>query len=414
MLRTIKSRGGLTRDRGFTESVRILWVYSMHKCASMHQSMSELTGLKQTTSEQHVDMGRTRIKRDFNDLSAMVSWIKSRDPFDMSDITLRSISSGLAATPEDGVNCDDAENIGEAIQICMDNTIFAEISIKRKDQVKNLATLQNGIKIGDEKVHVDSHILFVRLMVQIERSENTKQYFEYKLTQIPTALFKDSKMRKSNKSSLAIILEKGIPSVAEVTGAKMVIDGGSLLHRVRWRCPCTYNDIVKQYTIYVTEKCGTSTIVFDGYLQGPSTKDNEHIRRSKNMTANVQLRGSMIAHGPQQSFLSNERNKSQFISLLMGALRVDGHSIYQAKNDADTLIVACALNLCCNYLTVVVSDDTDVLVLMVHHFHEDMRELYFFSEASARSKKAVCNSAVKDHLQHPPTLFCTDLETFST
>ena len=47
------------------------------------------------------------------------------------------------------------------------------------------------------------------------------------------------------------------------------------------------------------EKYGASTIVFDGYLQGPSTKDHEHIRRSKNMTANVQLRGSMIAHGPQ-------------------------------------------------------------------------------------------------------------------
>ena len=91
MMRTIKSRGGLTRGRGFTESVRILWVYSMHKCASMHQSRSELTGLKQTTSEQHVDMGRTRIKRNFNDLSAMVSWIKSHDPFDMSDLTLRSI-----------------------------------------------------------------------------------------------------------------------------------------------------------------------------------------------------------------------------------------------------------------------------------------------------------------------------------
>ena len=163
------------------------------------------------------------------------------------------------------------------------------------------------------------------------------------------------------------------------------------------------NDIVKQYTTYVREKYGTSTIVFDGYLQGPSTKDHEHIRCSKNMTANVQLRGSMIAHGPQQSFLSNERNKSQFIPLLMGALRVDGHSIYQAKNDADTLIVARALNLCCNYLTVVVSDDTDVLVLMVHHFHEDMRELYFFSEASARSKEAVCNtsiSAAKENLGH--------------
>ena len=58
----------------------------------------------------------------------MVSWIKSHDPFDMSDATLRSISSGLATTSEDGINCDDAENVGEAIQMSMDNAIYAEIS----------------------------------------------------------------------------------------------------------------------------------------------------------------------------------------------------------------------------------------------------------------------------------------------
>ena len=71
--------------------------------------MSELTGLKQTASEQY----------DFNDLSTMVSWIKSHDPFEMSDATLRSISSGLATTSGDGINCDDAENVGESIQMSM-------------------------------------------------------------------------------------------------------------------------------------------------------------------------------------------------------------------------------------------------------------------------------------------------------
>ena len=69
-------------------------------------------------------------------------------------------------------------------------------------------------------------------------------------------------------------------------------------------------------------------IVFNGYLQGPYTKDHEHVHRSKNMTANIQLCSSMIAQGSQQSFLSNEIN-------MMDVLRV-GHGIYQAKNDADT------------------------------------------------------------------------------
>ena len=85
-------------------------------------------------------MSRNRIQRDFNDLSTMVSWIKSHDPFDMSDATLRSISSGFATTSEDGINCDDAvEKIGEAMQMSMDNAIYAEISFKRKDQPSDIS-----------------------------------------------------------------------------------------------------------------------------------------------------------------------------------------------------------------------------------------------------------------------------------
>ena len=198
MMRTIKSRGGLTRGRGFTEFVRILWVYSMHKCASIHSAMSDLTRLKQTTSEQHIDMGAARIKRDYKDLSAMVSWLRAHDPFDVNDNTLRSISSGLTATEDDCLNIDDAENVGLKIQTKMNNSMFVDISLKKKDQVKNLAKLVNGIKLDDEVVHVNPNFLFSRLIVQVERSERMKSYFEYELTQIPTALLKDSKMRKSN------------------------------------------------------------------------------------------------------------------------------------------------------------------------------------------------------------------------
>ena len=45
LMRTIKSRGGLTRGRGVTESVRVMWVNSMHRCASVHNAMSNLTGM---------------------------------------------------------------------------------------------------------------------------------------------------------------------------------------------------------------------------------------------------------------------------------------------------------------------------------------------------------------------------------
>ena len=68
---------------------------------------------------------------------------------------------------------------------------------------------------------------------------------------------------------------------------------------------------------------------------------------------------------------------------------MDGHDVQQAENDADTMIVSSAHELCHKTETVVISDDTDILVLMIYHFRDDLKDLYFYSETSARSKKAV-------------------------
>ena len=41
-------------------------------------------------------------------------------PFD-SDNLLRSLSSGLTATENDNINCDDAESVGKNIHVGLDN-----------------------------------------------------------------------------------------------------------------------------------------------------------------------------------------------------------------------------------------------------------------------------------------------------
>ena len=50
MMITIKSRGGLTRGRGMSEIVRMLWIYSMHRCSQVHESMTKFTEQQQMTS----------------------------------------------------------------------------------------------------------------------------------------------------------------------------------------------------------------------------------------------------------------------------------------------------------------------------------------------------------------------------
>jgi len=56
MMKSVKGRSGLTHGRGMDESVRLLWVLSMHQCASVHLAVRSLAGLE-ASSERHVELG---------------------------------------------------------------------------------------------------------------------------------------------------------------------------------------------------------------------------------------------------------------------------------------------------------------------------------------------------------------------
>jgi len=61
--------------------VRLTWVYTMHQCAAVHiNSMTTLAGLHQKTSEQHTEMGDSRVKRDMLDHQKVIAWLEARNP----------------------------------------------------------------------------------------------------------------------------------------------------------------------------------------------------------------------------------------------------------------------------------------------------------------------------------------------
>ena len=138
-----------------------------------------------------------------------------------------------------------------------------------------------------------------------------------------------------------------------------------------------------QYVEYVHTNYGQhSCIVFDGYEKGPSTKD----QRAGKMCAEIQLSESMEALITQKNFLFN---RSQFITLLSYYLKVDDQSVHQSAGDADTMIVACAIQYAIQGTKVtVVADDTDVLVLLINVSLEerDGRYLFFMRNKQATEK----------------------------
>ena len=140
LMRSIKSRGGLTRGRGMVENTRHLWVSSISYTAAVHEAMTNLSGVKVASSEQHLEMGCKRRKRDFEDGKKFYRWFETRNPFTYKDCDLHSLSLGTVSIDgKDNVNCENAEAIGKRIQTYLNGVIFTNAK-------KRSSSTSSGIK----------------------------------------------------------------------------------------------------------------------------------------------------------------------------------------------------------------------------------------------------------------------------
>ena len=125
-------------------------------------------------------------------------------------------------------------------------------------------------------MQVDPQLLFQRLIVACNRSDDLQGLFRYELCSYPAALFDSSlTLRQPQKPVLADAIWAKLSSNA-TSGpegdVQHVLDGGALLHRIPWpRGSATYQDIRGLYCSHVTKKYGNAIVVFDGY------DDNGHV-----------------------------------------------------------------------------------------------------------------------------------------
>ena len=94
------------------------------------------------------------------------------------------------------------------------------------------------------------------------------------------------------------------------------------------------------------------------------TKDITHLRRLKTSCLSIKVEANTKLSITKETFLSNHQNKQQFLNFLSNFLHP--LEIHCAEEDADLLIVQTALSKSLESPTVVVGDDTDLLVLLCH------------------------------------------------
>lgn len=102
---------------------------------------------------------------------------------------------------------------------------------------------------------------------------------------------------------------------------------------------------------------------------------------------NVVLTPKMVMILKKEEFLANIENRQLFINLLGKSLETEGRMVVHTSGDADGLIVRKAIESAQRRETVLIGDDTDLLVLLCCHAVTDSKNVYFQLEPKAKAKK---------------------------
>ena len=86
----------------------------MHRCAEIHNAMSETTGNVNKTSEEHRELIVATIRRDVKYLQITHGWFTENYPFP-EKTELMFFSTRLTALQESDIYCDKTNKIGAKI-----------------------------------------------------------------------------------------------------------------------------------------------------------------------------------------------------------------------------------------------------------------------------------------------------------
>lgn len=148
-----------------------------------------------------------------------------------------------------------------------------------------------------------------------------------------------------------------------------ILDGGALLHRIPWKRNEFFKNIPTSYLRYIKKHYEEPIVVFDRYERGASTKDMAHRKRYRVIGRKIHFTPEMKLTMKKDEFFSCKSNKVRFLKFLRKILEENAITVIQAPGDADLLIVQTAVKSSLHRETVVISKDTDLLILLLHHMN---------------------------------------------
>ncbi len=181
---------------------------------------------------------------------------------------------------------------------------------------RQYATASSFITLEPKKVTMamEPLTIFQRICILPESDASLENYFQFELLPYPLSLFDKAGMQKTKKSKLYSVLQDCDVYISSKD--KFVIDGSFLLHRMLWTRGKTFNETTTTYVSHIERHFGSNCRnIFGGYKE-KRLKSMEHRRQYTKCVPDIIIHRDNTITVSRELFLSNSKNKRQFIQLL--------------------------------------------------------------------------------------------------
>ena len=271
------------------------------------------------------------------------------------------------------MNVADSLLIGERMAECYSASLpggfYAPISCPIKTMGDAMKSKRNP-----DKPAIDIENVFVRLMIIGQRTQlELGPLFDYELSAVPASLIDEQGcLRKANKSALVnpLGIIEGTPATADI----VIVDVQQLWYRIVWPhggSPSDVIELIRRRLSRYPHKA-EKIIVFDKY-QDVSAKDHERMRRAAEVPIDYEL--SITSPLPKRDAIMKSKNNKRKLASVLSTFTVGDMTTTESRDystfyhdEADIIMISYVIEAakCGKDIIRVLSDDTDVFVLLVY------------------------------------------------
>ena len=381
------------------------WALSLHIVSRLVQDVTEMSNETQENVLSHKEEAPHRVSADNVDRQKLMSKMENViDPLDPSQHPPSIVNIVTGRIAPDSVNVDNAIAIGTKQLKEFESALPEGFHNTISKKVTTMATMKKHVKVGNMPVY-DTSLIYTRVIgLQASRDISMKEVLKYELSPVPPSLFQDNGDMRITKSKSVLKQKLQVEHSSRLSDPhSVIIDGCAALWVIKWPAKGTVTDFARNFMDYLISLANNSDVylVFDRYHK-PSTKDQT--RTARQGTDHASRCHTLSLHTPlpsQKVVLTVSENKVQLIALLcqhiishchmlptshrlvvtsqdptpfevnQGVI-LQRHDMRNRHEEADVIIVNQVVHLANDGMSSlkVISDDTDVFILLIHHYAE--------------------------------------------